>query len=132
MTIPHKHAFVVDEDVVAESVEIRRTCGHDRHTAVLLGAAHQLARLGDFSGSIAFIFQPAEENEARAKTMIDDGLFDRIPIRSIYGMHNFPGVPLGHFCTRAGAMMASQTAPGTEAGDGVRSCSAVSFRSEKS
>lgn len=86
---------------------VMHACGHDGHTAALLGAAAQLARSGEFSGSIAFIFQPAEENEAGAKAMIEDGLLDRFPIGSIYGMHNFPGIPLSHFCTREGAMMAS-------------------------
>jgi amidohydrolase len=86
---------------------VMHACGHDGHTAALLGAPRQLARSGEFSGSVAFVFQPAEENEAGAKAMLEDGLFDRFPIRSIYGMHNFPGIPLEHFCTRPGAVMAS-------------------------
>ncbi len=82
-------------------------CGHDGHTAMLLGAAKHLATTRDFNGSVAFIFQPAEEGGAGAKAMIDDGLFSRFPIDEVYGMHNKPGLPIGQFATRAGAVMAS-------------------------
>ncbi|ACF01427.1 amidohydrolase [Rhodopseudomonas palustris TIE-1] len=82
-------------------------CGHDGHTAMLLGAAKHLAATRDFNGSVAFIFQPAEEGGAGAKAMIEDGLFSRFPIDEVYGMHNKPGLPIGQFATRAGAVMAS-------------------------
>ncbi|UYO46697.1 amidohydrolase [Rhodopseudomonas palustris] len=82
-------------------------CGHDGHTAMLLGAAKHLAATRDFDGSVAFIFQPAEEGGAGAKAMIEDGLFSRFPIDEVYGMHNKPGLPIGQFATRAGAVMAS-------------------------
>lgn len=82
-------------------------CGHDGHTAMLLGAAKHLAATRDFNGSVAFIFQPAEEGGAGAKAMIEDGLFSRFPIDEVYGMHNKPGLSIGQFATRAGAVMAS-------------------------
>ncbi|QLH71638.1 M20 aminoacylase family protein [Rhodopseudomonas palustris] len=82
-------------------------CGHDGRTAMLLGAAKHLAATRDFNGSVAFIFQPAEEGGAGAKAMIEDGLFSRFPIDEVYGMHNKPGLPIGQFATRTGAVMAS-------------------------
>jgi hippurate hydrolase len=82
-------------------------CGHDGHTAMLLGAAKHLAATRTFDGTLAFVFQPAEEGGAGAKAMIDDGLFDRFPIREIYGLHNRPGLPVGQFATRTGPIMAS-------------------------
>ena len=82
-------------------------CGHDGHTAMLLGAAKHLAATRDFNGSVAFIFQPAEEGGAGAKAMIEAGLFSRFPIDEVYGMHNKPGLPIGQFATRTGAVMAS-------------------------
>ncbi|KPG01961.1 amidohydrolase [Rhodopseudomonas sp. AAP120] len=82
-------------------------CGHDGHTAMLLGAAKHLAANRAFNGSVAFIFQPAEEGGAGAKAMIDDGLFTRFPIDEVYGMHNKPGLAVGEFTIRSGAVMAS-------------------------
>ncbi|WP_420135144.1 M20 aminoacylase family protein [Rhodopseudomonas sp.] len=82
-------------------------CGHDGHTAMLLGAAKHLAANRAFNGSVAFIFQPAEEGGAGAKAMIDDGLFTRFPIDEVYGMHNKPGLAVGEFTIRPGAVMAS-------------------------
>lgn len=88
---------------------VMHACGHDGHTACLLAAAAQLVRSADFAGTIAFVFQPAEENEAGAKAMMEDGLFDRFPISAIYGAHNFPKTPVGEFTTCVGPMMASFT-----------------------
>ncbi len=81
-------------------------CGHDGHTAMLLGAAEILAQNRDFAGTVHFIFQPAEEGRGGARAMLDDGLFERFPCDAVYGMHNMPGLPLGHFALCDGPMMA--------------------------
>ena len=82
-------------------------CGHDGHCAMLLGAAHYLANHGQFDGTVYFIFQPAEEARAGAHQMISEGLFEQFPAQRVFGMHNFPDVPTGHFAVKEGAMMAS-------------------------
>jgi hippurate hydrolase len=82
-------------------------CGHDGHTAMLLGAAKYLAETRNFAGTAVMIFQPAEEGGAGAKAMIDDGLMERFGIGEVYGMHNFPGMPVGQFGLRAGPLMAA-------------------------
>lgn len=83
-------------------------CGHDGHTAMLLGAARMLAEDGGFDGTIRFIFQPAEEWGRGALAMLRDGLLERFPFEEAYGLHNMPGLPLGHVETRAGAVMAAE------------------------
>jgi amidohydrolase len=85
-------------------------CGHDGHTAMLLGAAEALAGLRDrnfFKGTVYFIFQPAEEHEGGARAMIEDGLFERFPMEAVFGLHNWPGLPLGSLAVKAGAVMAA-------------------------
>jgi amidohydrolase len=82
-------------------------CGHDGHTAMLLGAAKYLSETRRFDGTVRFIFQPAEENEAGGRVMCEEGLFDLFPVEAVYGMHNQPGLPLGQFGMRTGASMAS-------------------------
>jgi amidohydrolase len=82
-------------------------CGHDGHTAMLLGAAHHLARHRNFNGTVYLIFQPAEEGGAGARRMMEDGLFEQFPMEAVYGMHNWPGIPVGNFGVVAGPMMAS-------------------------
>jgi hippurate hydrolase len=82
-------------------------CGHDGHTAMLLGAARYLAETRNFSGTAVVIFQPAEEGGAGGKAMVDDGLMDRFGIEEVFGMHNYPGMPIGTFGIRPGPMMAA-------------------------
>src|ERR1700761_3389435 len=82
-------------------------CGHDGHTAMLLGAACYLAETRNFAGNAVVIFQPAEEGGAGARAMIKDGLMDRFGIEQVYGMHNGPGIPIGSFAIRQGPIMAA-------------------------
>ncbi len=86
---------------------VHHGCGHDGHTAMLIGAARQLARTRHFDGSVHFIFQPAEEGQAGARAMLDDGLFERFPCDAVYALHNWPDLPLGQLQTRPGPIMAA-------------------------
>src|SRR5260221_9080748 len=82
-------------------------CGHDGHTTMLLGAAKYLAETRNFDGTVHFIFHPAEENEGGGRVMVEQGLFDAFPVESVFGMHNWPGMPVGQFGVMKGPMMAS-------------------------
>lgn len=82
-------------------------CGHDGHTAILLGTAKYLCQHRDFSGTVVVIFQPAEENEGGGRVMVENGLFDKFPIEAVYGIHNQPNMALNHFYINHGAIMAS-------------------------
>ena len=82
-------------------------CGHDGHTAMLLGAARYFAETRNFAGDVVVIFQPAEEGGAGAAAMIKDGLMDRFGIDQVFGMHNGPGIPVGQFAIRSGPIMAA-------------------------
>lgn len=81
-------------------------CGHDGHTAILLGAARHLAANPDFDGTVVFIFQPAEESEGGAAVMIEDGLFQQFPVDAVFGLHNWPGIPVGEMMAMPGPVMA--------------------------
>ena len=82
-------------------------CGHDGHTAMLLGAAKYLSETRNFDGRVVLIFQPAEEGGGGGREMVQDGMITRWNIQEVYGMHNMPGIPVGHFAIRPGAMMAA-------------------------
>ena len=82
-------------------------CGHDGHTAMLLGAAKYLAETRNFAGTVAVIFQPAEEGGGGGNEMVKDGMMERFGIDEVFGMHNMPGLPVGQFATRPGPIMAA-------------------------
>ena len=94
-------------DYASTNPGVMHACGHDGHTTMLLGAAKYLAEHRDFAGTVNLIFQPAEEGRGGAQAMLDDKLFDRFPCDAVYGMHNRPGMAVGQFGIRKGAMMAA-------------------------
>ena len=82
-------------------------CGHDGHTAMLLGAAQYLAETRNFDGTAVMIFQPAEEGGGGGREMVNDGMMDQFGVQEVYGMHNMPGIPVGEFAIRSGPLMAA-------------------------
>lgn len=101
---------IIEENNIEYCSTIRgkmHACGHDGHTATLLGVAKYLSEHRDFTGTVVVIFQPAEENEGGARVMVENGLFDKLPIEAVYGIHNQPNMILNHFYINHGPMMAS-------------------------
>lgn len=101
---------IIEENNIEYCSTIRgkmHACGHDGHTATLLGVAKYLSEHRDFTGTVVVIFQPAEENEGGARVMVENGLFDKLPIEAVYGIHNQPNMNLNHFYINHGPMMAS-------------------------
>ena len=104
--LPYKST--VKAEFKGEEVPVMHACGHDTHTAILMGVAEVLSKNKDkIKGTVKFIFQPAEEGFSGAKKMIDDGLFTQFPMEAVFGMHNWPGMAVGTFGVKAGPMMAS-------------------------
>jgi hippurate hydrolase len=104
-------ALPITEDTglpyASKALGLMHACGHDGHTAMLLGAARSLADRRNFDGTVHLIFQPAEENFGGAKIMVEEGLFDRFPCDAVFALHNEPTMPLGQFAFREGAIMAA-------------------------
>ncbi|WP_425467538.1 M20 aminoacylase family protein [Rhizobium glycinendophyticum] len=94
-------------DYASKVPGVMHACGHDGHTAMLLGAAQILAERRNFDGTLHLIFQPAEENFGGARMMIEDGLFDRFPCDAVFGLHNDPDIAFGHIAVREGPIMAA-------------------------
>ena len=93
----------------SKNLGVMHACGHDGHTAMLIGAADILASKKDFDGTVVFIFQPNEENGLGAKAMLNEGILSNLPIDEIYAIHNLPGEPLGQLSTREGLICSSES-----------------------
>ncbi len=129
-------------DYISANPGRMHACGHDGHTAMLIGGATLLAKKPDFNGTVHFIFQPGEEGGAGAKVMMDDGLFEKFPVQAAFALHNWPALPAGHMGVRIGPIMARAATPRSPTRRSIRSrwpapssanckssCRAVSIRS---